>query len=167
MKGLFKSTSLLQSAKKLKDEADRENCIVNALEARECLSRVCQQRYAAAAEEEPTGTKHLEEVCNTQDQPMPHHPTLSCIRHRFVLSDASLWSDVDSDLDYMAYYNNIVDWFENAPGLRAQKEADELLVWWDQHVFKNDGAPAVPEWPQTSSSICAMRELCATWEMNM
>ncbi|KAJ6505469.1 hypothetical protein C8R45DRAFT_1091194 [Mycena sanguinolenta] len=124
-----------QSAKKLKDEADRENCIVNASEP----ENVCPE---SASKDTQLLLKKSRLAPSTLKKSVTHkinlcHITLRSlayvfVHHRFVLSDASLWSDVDSDLDYMAYYNNIVDWFENAPGLRAQKEADELFVWWDQ-----------------------------------
>ncbi|KAJ6448152.1 hypothetical protein C8R45DRAFT_1134461 [Mycena sanguinolenta] len=179
-KGLFKSTSLLQtylhlftapqSAKKLKDEADREKRVVNASEP----ENVCPE---SASEDAQPPRKRSRLAPSTSKKSVAHKINLrhvtprslayACVHHRFALSDASSWNDVDGDFDYVAYYNNIVDWFENAPGPRAQKEADELLVWWDQRVFKNSGAPAVPERSQTSSSIRAMRELRAAREMNM
>jgi hypothetical protein len=99
------------------------------------------------------------------------------------LSDAPTWNEVDGDFDYILYYYNILDWFENV-GPIGQKEVDELLAWWDQcvtiashcilltgsssfrRVFKNSGR-SVPEPSRGSSSIAAMRERRAARELNV
>jgi hypothetical protein len=37
---------------------------------------------------------------------------------------------VDGDFDYHLFWNNVVDFFEDAPGPAAQARVRELLEWW-------------------------------------
>ncbi|KAG2124317.1 hypothetical protein BD769DRAFT_1358979 [Suillus cothurnatus] len=57
----------------------------------------------------------------------------TCIR--FALSNLTSWRTVDGDFDYHLFWNNVVDFFENAPGPVAQARVDKLLEWWTRKVF--------------------------------
>ncbi|KAG0696536.1 hypothetical protein DFH29DRAFT_879307 [Suillus ampliporus] len=54
---------------------------------------------------------------------------------RFALSNISSWHTVDTDFDYQIFWDNIVDFFEDAPGPAAQARVKELLEWWTRKVF--------------------------------
>ncbi|KAG1811596.1 hypothetical protein EV424DRAFT_1542475 [Suillus variegatus] len=54
---------------------------------------------------------------------------------RFALSNITSWRTVDGDFDYEIFWNNIVDFFENAPGPAARARLSELLEWWTRKVF--------------------------------
>ncbi|KAJ7173698.1 hypothetical protein C8R46DRAFT_1189872 [Mycena filopes] len=90
-------------------------------------------------------------------------PEVDC--HRFALSDAPQWNDKDGDFDYILYYNNIVDWFEAAPGPVAQKAVDDLLAWWDKRVFKNAGRSVAQDGATPSGSVLTMRQKRAAREL--
>ncbi|KAG2741070.1 hypothetical protein P692DRAFT_20880354 [Suillus brevipes Sb2] len=65
---------------------------------------------------------------------------------RFALSSVSSWRTVDGDFDYVAFWNNIVDFFENVPGPVARQRVDTLLEWWTRKVFgKNHREDLTPE----------------------
>ncbi|KAG2052043.1 hypothetical protein BDR06DRAFT_983354 [Suillus hirtellus] len=51
---------------------------------------------------------------------------------QFSLSNVNSWQSVDRDFDYYVFYNNIVDFFEVAPGIDAQARIKELLKWWNR-----------------------------------
>ncbi|KAG2060003.1 hypothetical protein BDR06DRAFT_1062878, partial [Suillus hirtellus] len=57
----------------------------------------------------------------------------TCIR--FALSSITSWHTVDGDFDYEIFWNNIVDFFENAPGPAARARLNGLLEWWTRKVF--------------------------------
>ncbi|KAG2096362.1 uncharacterized protein F5147DRAFT_584102 [Suillus discolor] len=57
----------------------------------------------------------------------------TCIR--FALSNVSSWRAVDGDFDYQIFWDNIVDFFEDAPGPAARARVKELLEWWTRKVF--------------------------------
>ncbi|KAG2107802.1 hypothetical protein BD769DRAFT_1366134 [Suillus cothurnatus] len=54
---------------------------------------------------------------------------------RFALSSITSWRNVDGDFDYEIFWNNIVDFFEDALGPAAQARVNELLEWWTRKVF--------------------------------
>ncbi|KAG1798969.1 uncharacterized protein HD556DRAFT_1440035 [Suillus plorans] len=54
---------------------------------------------------------------------------------RFALSSITSWRTVDGDFDYQLFWNNIVDFFEDAPCPAAQSRMKELLEWWTRKVF--------------------------------
>ncbi|KAG1853508.1 hypothetical protein F4604DRAFT_1686312 [Suillus subluteus] len=54
---------------------------------------------------------------------------------RFTLSSISSWHSVDSNFDYEAFWNNVVDFFENCPGPVAQHRVTKLLEWWTRKIF--------------------------------
>lgn len=41
---------------------------------------------------------------------------------------------MDGDFDYQIFWNNIVDFFEDAPGPAARARVNELLEWWTRQV---------------------------------
>ncbi|KAG2089536.1 hypothetical protein BD769DRAFT_1372030 [Suillus cothurnatus] len=49
---------------------------------------------------------------------------------RFALSSITSWRNIDGDFDYEIFWNNIVDFFEDAPGPAARARVNELLEWW-------------------------------------
>ncbi|KAG1775700.1 hypothetical protein EV702DRAFT_1180261 [Suillus placidus] len=51
---------------------------------------------------------------------------------RFSLSNINSWRSVDRDFDYYTFYNNIVDFFDVAPGVDAHARIKELLKWWNR-----------------------------------
>ncbi|KAG1721380.1 hypothetical protein EDB19DRAFT_1646530 [Suillus lakei] len=53
----------------------------------------------------------------------------------FALSSVSSWCTVDGDFDYKAFWNNIVDFFEDVPGPVAQHRVNKLLEWWTRKIF--------------------------------
>ncbi|KAG2757007.1 hypothetical protein P692DRAFT_201698458 [Suillus brevipes Sb2] len=68
----------------------------------------------------------------------------TCVR--FALSSVSSWRTIDGDFDYEAFWNNIVDFFEDVPGPVAQRRVDKLLEWWTRKVFgKNHREDLTPE----------------------
>ncbi|KAG2738395.1 hypothetical protein P692DRAFT_201731240 [Suillus brevipes Sb2] len=68
----------------------------------------------------------------------------TCVR--FALSSVSSWRTVDGDFDYEAFWNSVVDFFEDVPGPVAQRKVDKLLEWWTRKVFgKNHREDLTPE----------------------
>ncbi|KAG2030738.1 hypothetical protein BDR03DRAFT_877584 [Suillus americanus] len=57
----------------------------------------------------------------------------TCVR--FALSSVSSWRTMDSDFNYEAFWNNIVDFFEDIPGPVTQRRMDKLLEWWTRKIF--------------------------------
>lgn len=60
---------------------------------------------------------------------------------RFSLSNANAWNENDGCFNYVAFYNNIVDFFEMTPGPAAQLHTRELLAWWTRYVSYFYNAP--------------------------
>ncbi|KAF7372465.1 hypothetical protein MVEN_00108100 [Mycena venus] len=175
-KGLFKSMSLLQthmhlftapaSAKKLKDQVDKERQAANGSDAENVRpsdnnERPHKKRRVTA----PATSKKCVANKIAMRHVTPRSIAYAAVHHRFALSDAPSWNEVDGDFDYVLYYNNILDWFQNAPGPVAQKEVDDLLVWWDQRVFKNGGRAVEEPAQGSSSSILTMRQERAAREL--
>ncbi|KAG2096320.1 uncharacterized protein F5147DRAFT_656634 [Suillus discolor] len=48
---------------------------------------------------------------------------------QFALSNITSWRTVDADFDYQLFWNNIVDFFEDAPGRAARARVHALLEW--------------------------------------
>ncbi|KAG1773003.1 hypothetical protein EDD22DRAFT_767463 [Suillus occidentalis] len=68
----------------------------------------------------------------------------TCVR--FALSSVSSWRTVDGDFDYEAFWNCVVDFFEDAPGPITRRKVDKLLEWWTRKVFrKNHREDLTPE----------------------
>ena len=54
---------------------------------------------------------------------------------RFALSDCGAWWVIDGEFNYDDFYNNIVDFFENAETPDEKKVIQDLLLWWCQNRF--------------------------------
>ncbi|KAG2131895.1 hypothetical protein BD769DRAFT_1666362 [Suillus cothurnatus] len=54
---------------------------------------------------------------------------------RFALSNITSWRTVDADFNYQLFWNNIVDFFEDAPGPAALARVNALLEWWTRKIF--------------------------------
>ncbi|KII82685.1 hypothetical protein PLICRDRAFT_61796, partial [Plicaturopsis crispa FD-325 SS-3] len=52
------------------------------------------------------------------------------VQVRFALSNVGSWRDSDGDFDYIEFYHNIIDFFENPAGPIAAAANQELLDWW-------------------------------------
>ncbi|KAF9240180.1 hypothetical protein BU15DRAFT_46015 [Melanogaster broomeanus] len=50
---------------------------------------------------------------------------------RFALSSLSSWRMMDGDFNAHVFYDNIIDYFEDAPGPVAAAKVQTLLLWWD------------------------------------
>ncbi|KAJ7217139.1 hypothetical protein GGX14DRAFT_561657 [Mycena pura] len=83
----------------------------------------------------------------------PRMIAYAAVQQRFNLSDTTHWNEVDGAFDYSVYYNNIVDFFENAPGRTSQKKAQELLAWWDRRIFPRSGVSSTGSSSQANSSV--------------
>jgi len=53
---------------------------------------------------------------------------------QFSLSSATSWNKDDGCFSYPGFYNNMVDFFEHAPGPMAKAEVRALLSWWTLYV---------------------------------
>ena len=51
---------------------------------------------------------------------------------RFALSNCGTWRIIDGEFDYDAFYNNIVDFFENTETLQEKRFIRDLLIWWNR-----------------------------------
>ncbi|KAG2338569.1 hypothetical protein BDR05DRAFT_893393, partial [Suillus weaverae] len=60
----------------------------------------------------------------------PRAITYTACQVRFALSCITSWCTVDSDFNYQLFWNNIVDFFEDAPGPTVQVRLNRLLEWW-------------------------------------
>ncbi|KAJ7202897.1 hypothetical protein GGX14DRAFT_653456 [Mycena pura] len=83
----------------------------------------------------------------------PRMIAYAAVQQHFNLSDATHWNEVDGAFDYSVYYNNIVDFFENAPGRTSQKKAQELLTWWDRRIFSRSVGSSTSSSTQANSSV--------------
>ncbi|KAG1730634.1 hypothetical protein EDD22DRAFT_960691 [Suillus occidentalis] len=54
---------------------------------------------------------------------------------RFALLNVSSWRTIDGNFDYEAFWNNVVDFFENVPGPVTKCRVKKLLEWWTRKVF--------------------------------
>ena len=52
------------------------------------------------------------------------------IQLRFALSSTPAWNENDGCFSYPTFYNNIVDFFEEALGPASRAHAQSLLSWW-------------------------------------
>ncbi|KAG1728231.1 hypothetical protein EDB19DRAFT_1642556 [Suillus lakei] len=60
---------------------------------------------------------------------------LNQVKVHFALSSVSSWHTVDGDFNYEAFWNNIVDFFEDVPGPVTQRRVNKLLEWWTRKIF--------------------------------
>ncbi|KAG1880793.1 hypothetical protein F4604DRAFT_1922421 [Suillus subluteus] len=83
----------------------------------------------------PSSVKEIEGDGNGADAIMAFTPqsiTYTACQLRFSLSNVNSWWSIDRDFDYYVFYNNIVDFFEVAPGIDTQSRIKELLKWWNR-----------------------------------
>ncbi|KAG1823852.1 uncharacterized protein BJ212DRAFT_1262254, partial [Suillus subaureus] len=55
---------------------------------------------------------------------------VACQQVCFALSNVTSWQTMDGDFNYEAFWNNIIDFFENVPGPVTKHRVDKLLEWW-------------------------------------
>ncbi|KIM55821.1 hypothetical protein SCLCIDRAFT_133886, partial [Scleroderma citrinum Foug A] len=56
------------------------------------------------------------------------------VQLRFALSSCGSWWIIDGEFNYNDFYNNILDFFENAETTGEKKVIQDLLLWWNQSV---------------------------------
>ncbi|KAG2119174.1 uncharacterized protein F5147DRAFT_648224 [Suillus discolor] len=132
-RGLFKSKLLVMgfkaiftspsSANEVDGDGDGTNIIENDCRAR----RRSDQAKVKMYEESHSSCDRL---CN-----LPSNHQCSSLTIRFALSNITSWCAVDGDFDYQIFWDNIVDFFEDAPGPAARARVRELLEWWTRKVF--------------------------------
>ncbi|KAG1902760.1 uncharacterized protein F5891DRAFT_978255 [Suillus fuscotomentosus] len=54
---------------------------------------------------------------------------ISWLASNFCMAGISSWYTVDGDFDYEAFWNNIVEIFEDVPGPTVQQRMNRLLEW--------------------------------------
>ncbi|KAF5323644.1 hypothetical protein D9758_017074 [Tetrapyrgos nigripes] len=96
----------------------------------------------------------------------PRTIAYSAVMLRFALSDALSW-DSDQTFDYHAFYNSIVDYFEEAlakPGSEEERHIKKLLRWWDSKIFPKAGAASSGSKPlqDMKNTFAAQRALKAS-----
>jgi hypothetical protein len=65
----------------------------------------------------------------------------------FSLSTAREWKHEHNGFYYPSFYDFVVDFFEDAEDNTAQKNADDVLDWWNQYVLSeiwNNRTPNIP-----------------------
>ncbi|KAG1791062.1 uncharacterized protein HD556DRAFT_1445582 [Suillus plorans] len=113
--GLFKSKILVQAFKAIftspssAKEADGDG---NGADVKTCVASIIGMRKVT-----PRSLAYI--VCQV------------C----FALSSVSSWRTVDGNFDYEAFWNNVVDFFEDVPGPVTQRRVNDLLEWWTRKVF--------------------------------
>ncbi|KAF8867594.1 hypothetical protein BD779DRAFT_1685585 [Infundibulicybe gibba] len=53
----------------------------------------------------------------------------------FNLTDAHQWKDVYNGSNFVAFYNFLVDYFEDTPDATSKMRVNSLLAWWNQQIF--------------------------------
>ncbi|KAG2080188.1 hypothetical protein BD769DRAFT_1685226 [Suillus cothurnatus] len=141
-KGLFKSKILIQafkaiftspsSAKEADGDGDGADILENNRRARRALNQVKVKTCVAS-------------IINMK-KVTPHSIAYVVCQVRFALSSISSWRTINGDFNYEAFWNNIVDFFENLPGPAAQHRVAKLLEWWTRKIFgKNHRQDLTPE----------------------
>ncbi|KAG1795911.1 hypothetical protein EV424DRAFT_1547313 [Suillus variegatus] len=140
-KGLFHSALLLKafkhiftspsSAKEVDGDGDGADAIVASQRRR-------------SSESDMTTRSHVANIIGMKSV-TPRSIAYTACQLRFSLSNVNSWRSIDGDFDYYVFYNNIVDFFEVAPGIDAQARIKELLKWWNRKVFgKTRAIPLTP-----------------------
>ncbi|KAG2131929.1 hypothetical protein BD769DRAFT_1666406 [Suillus cothurnatus] len=68
----------------------------------------------------------------------PHAIAYIVCQVRFALSGITSWHTVEGDFNYEMFWNNVVDFFEDVPGLVAQCRVTQLLEWWTRKIFRRN-----------------------------
>ncbi|KAF9472011.1 hypothetical protein BDN70DRAFT_900887 [Pholiota conissans] len=53
----------------------------------------------------------------------------------FNLTEASTWTESHNNFSFVAFYNFIIDYFEEERDAASTRRAGELLEWWNQQIF--------------------------------
>ncbi|KAG2117549.1 hypothetical protein BD769DRAFT_1672589 [Suillus cothurnatus] len=129
--GLMKSKLLVMGFKaiftspSLANEVDREGDDANILENNRRARRRSDQAKVKTCVASIIGMRKV----------TPRAIAYTACQVRFALSCITSWRAVDGDFDYQLFWNNIVDFFEDAPGPAAQVRLNGLLEWWTRKVF--------------------------------
>ncbi|KAF9533408.1 hypothetical protein CPB83DRAFT_782959 [Crepidotus variabilis] len=75
----------------------------------------------------------------------------------FNLTDATQWTETYNGFNFRAFYNFIVDFFEDTPGAAAQRRANMLLTWWNSQVFQDQHAPTSSGLKASQDKLLAQR----------
>ncbi|KAG2120017.1 hypothetical protein DEU56DRAFT_760922 [Suillus clintonianus] len=82
---------------------------------------------------------------------------------RFALSNITSWRALDGDFDYQIFWDNIMDFFDDAPGPAARARVRELLEWWTRKVFgrnhREDLTMDVVSWMSVNSLAAQRQEM--------
>lgn len=65
----------------------------------------------------------------------PRAVAYTAVQLRFALSSCGAWRVVDGEFNYEDFYNNIVDFFEDAETPDDKNIIRELLLWWNRKIF--------------------------------
>ncbi|KAG1738333.1 uncharacterized protein EDB91DRAFT_1082731 [Suillus paluster] len=130
--GLFKSSLLVQafkaiftspsSAKEVVDEGNRADIIAN----NRCVNK---DLYSGKKVK-----MHVAQIIKMHKVTPRSIAYVSC-QLRFALSSVTSWCSIDSDFDYIPFWQTIVDFFEWPPGRAAHRKVEQLLTWWTRKVF--------------------------------
>ncbi|KAG2352700.1 hypothetical protein BDR07DRAFT_1436452 [Suillus spraguei] len=129
--GLMKSKSLVMAFKAIftspssANEVDGEGDSADIIENNRCARRRSDQGKVKTCVASIIGMRRV----------TPHAIAYAACQIRFALSNITSWRIVDGDFDYQIFWNNIVDFFEDAPGPAAQARVNELFEWWTRKVF--------------------------------
>ncbi|KAG2113245.1 hypothetical protein BD769DRAFT_1673775 [Suillus cothurnatus] len=130
-RGLMKSKLLVMGFKAIftspssANEVDREGDGTDILENNQHTQRRSDQAKVKTCVASIIGMRKV----------TPHSIAYTACQVRFALSCITSWRTVDGDFNYQLFWNNIVDFFEDAPGPAAQVRLDRLLEWWTRKVF--------------------------------
>ncbi|KAF9475565.1 hypothetical protein BDN70DRAFT_883565 [Pholiota conissans] len=84
----------------------------------------------------------------------PRSIAYAAVQLHFNLQASENWSEILGGFDYRAFYNYIVDFFEDVDEPAAKKRAQALLSWWSTRIFP---AAAIHHQPNTVASRKAMK----------
>lgn len=129
--GLMKSKLLVMAFKAIftspssANEVDGEGDSADIIENNRCARRRSDQGKVKTCVASIIGMRRV----------TPHAIAYAACQIRFALSNITSWRIVDGDFDYQIFWNNIVDFFEDAPGPAAQARVNELFEWCTRKVF--------------------------------
>ncbi|KAG2131474.1 hypothetical protein BD769DRAFT_1666489 [Suillus cothurnatus] len=153
-KGLFMSKILVQAFKATftspssTKEADGDGDGADILENNRCAWRALNQVKVKTC---------VASIINMR-KVTPHSIAYVVCKVQFALSSISSWRTINGDFDYKAFWNNIVDFFEDVPGPVTSHRVTTLLEWWTRKVFsKNHHKELTPE-VVSKMSVTALAE---------
>ncbi|KAG1767495.1 hypothetical protein EV702DRAFT_1254506 [Suillus placidus] len=152
-KGLFKSTLLLQafkaiftspsSTKDVTGEGDGANVIENNRRAKKDFNSGKRVKT------------HVAQIIKMRKVTPRSIAYVSC-QLQFALSSVTSWRSVDGDFDYVPFWQNIVDFFEQPPGRAAQQKVDQLLAWWTRKIFGTSRRVELTDGAKAKMSVNAL-----------